>query len=289
MKAELKTLIFLFIILISFSCSKKNNKKIGGVNLYTFRKELTKNPKKVLKLISEIGYKNIEDVGYADGKFYGMTPLEFKRYLKTINLHPIASHQGGITYNNANKIITDLKTIGCRYLVIPIPPMGYFTVDKNTHKLGMTCDAKTLANILNTLGEKCNKAGLKLLYHNHDFEFERDKNGVIPLDYLLENTNPDFVNFELDFYWVAKAKVNPITYFKKYPNRFKTWHLKDMDNLGRFAPVGDGSLNFASYLANKQLSGMEYYFIEQDLTYENMTPFEAITRSLQTIKNLGYN
>lgn len=288
MKIKPKKYFFFLLLFVFFSCAKTENKKMGGINLYTFRNELAKNPKEVLQQISTIGYKNIEDVGYADGKFYGMTPIAFKEYLLKLNLTPIASHQGGITYENADTIITDLKTIGCTYLVIPIPPMGYFTVDEKTHRLGMTCDAKTLADILNTLGEKCKKAGLKLLYHNHDFEFKKNVNGIIPFDYLLENTNPEFVNFELDLYWIAKAKKDPIKYFEKFPGRFKAWHLKDMDSLGRFAPVGYGTLDFASYLAQKERSGMEYYFVEQDITYNNMTPFEAITKSYATIKKLGY-
>lgn len=286
MKIKLKILLYFIIIPLFFSCTK--TKKFGGVNLYTFRKELAKNPKEVLKQISEIGYKNIEDAGYVNGKFYGMTSIEFKEYLQEVDLVPISSHQGGITYENADEIITDLKTLGCKYLVIPIPPMGYFTVDENTQKLGMTCDAKTLTNILNTLGEKCKKAGLELLYHNHDFEFIEDANGIIPFDYLLENTNPEFVNFELDLYWIGKVGINPISYFEKHPGRFKAWHLKDMDNQGRFAPIGDGNLNFLSYLAKKELSGMEYYFVEQDLTYNGMSPFEAVTKSLQKIKKIGY-
>ena len=288
MNNHTKTLYFILIIMFC-SCTSKESEKLGGVNLYTFRNEMAQNPKNVLEQISAIGYKNIEDVGYTDGKFYGMAPIEFKEYLNKVDLNPIASHQGGITYENADEIIAHLKTVGYAYLVIPIPPMGYFTVDKETQKLGMTCDAKTLANILNSLGEKCSKNGLKLLYHNHDFEFTKDKNGIIPFDYLLENTNPNYVNFELDLYWIVKAGFNPIDYFEKYPGRFKTWHLKDMDSAGRFAPVGYGKLDFTAILSKKKLAGMEYYFVEQDETYNGMTPFEAVTKSFNTIKKLGYN
>lgn len=289
MEIKLKTYLYFILMLSSFSCSKTESKKLGGINLYTFREQLKIAPKETLKQISDIGYKYIEDAGYSNGKFYGMEPVEFKNYLKQLGLTSISSHQGGITYENADKIIKDVKTIGSKYLVIPIPPMGYFTVDEKSNALGMTCDAKTLANILNTLGEKCKNNGLQLLYHNHDFEFRKDKNGIIPYDYLLENTNPDFVNFEIDVYWTAKMKVNPTQYFEKYPNRFKAWHLKDIDDLGRFAPVGTGSIDFTSLCSKKELSGMQYYFIEQDETYNDMSPFEAATISLKTIKEIGYN
>jgi len=281
-------LVSFFFILILSSCSTKENKNYSGVNLYTFRNELKESPKETLKKISDIGYKYIEDVGYSNGKFYGMKPLEYKEYLNQLGLIPISSHQGGITYENADTIIKDLKAIGSKYLVIPIPPMGYFTVDEKTNTLGMTCDSKTLTDILNNLGEKCKSAGLELLYHNHDFEFKTTKNGIIPFDYLLENTNPDYVNFEIDVYWTAKVKVNPIEYFEKYPGRFKAWHLKDIDSKGRFAPVGTGNINFKELLSKKQLSGMKYYFVEQDITYDNMTPIESIKISLNNTKKFGY-
>lgn len=287
---HLSKLIFSFIGVFSLlSCSEEKKENFGGISLYNFREELKENPKEVLKQVKKIGYKYIEDVGYIDRKFYGMSPLEFKDYLNQLDLIPISSHLGGITYANADNIIADLKALGCKYLVIPIPPMGYFTVDENTNTLGMTCDAKTLADILNKLGKKCNRAGLQLLYHNHDFEFKKDKNGIIPFDYLLENTNPNFVNFELDLYWTAKAKVNPFEYFEKHPGRFKAWHLKDMDSLGRFAPVGTGSIDFLKLLSKKERSGMEYYFVEQDVTYDGMTPMKAAQKSFENIKELGYN
>ncbi len=147
--------------------------------------------------------------------------------------------------------------------------------------------AENLANILTTLGKKCEKAGLKLLYHNHDFEFKKDKDGVVVIDYLLEHLDPKYVNFEMDLYWVTKAGADPIAYFEKYPNRFKLWHVKDMDDQGRFAPVGNGTIDFAKILAQKELSGMKYYFVEQDRTFD-MEPLEAIQISHDGLKKIGF-
>ena len=89
--------------------------------------------------------------------------------------------------------------------------MGMFTYDKETNTLEL------LARILDVLGEKCTAQGLQLLYHNHDFEFKPNNDGIIPIDYLLENCNPTHVNFEIDLYWVVKAGANPTDYFNKYP------------------------------------------------------------------------
>ncbi len=91
----------------------------------------------------------------------------------------------------------------------------------------------------------------------------------------------------MDLYWVTKAGADPVAYFKKYPNRFKIWHVKDMDDQGRFAPVGNGHIDFSRILANKKVSGMEYYMVEQDRTF-NMTPLEAIKVSHKGLKEIGF-
>ncbi|MEM7382051.1 MAG: sugar phosphate isomerase/epimerase, partial [Bacteroidota bacterium] len=127
-----------------------------------------------------------------------------------------------------------------------------------------------------------------LLYHNHNFELIADENGVVILDYLLENCNPEYVNFEMDLYWVKAAGADPLAYFEKYPGRFKAWHVKDMDEQGRFAAVGQGNIDFASILAKKELSGMEYYFVEQDMTFDGLEPLEAIKISHKALGEIGF-
>ena len=104
------------------SCSSK----FGGMTLYTVRDDMKKDPKGVLKTVSDIGYKNIEATDYANRKFYGMAPVEFKNYLKSLGLNPLSTHQGGATYDNIDNTIADVKAAGFKYLVIPVPPMGHF-------------------------------------------------------------------------------------------------------------------------------------------------------------------
>ena len=261
--------------------------RFGGLALYTVRDDMAKDAKTTLKAVADAGYKYVEAAGYDNGKFYGMTPKEFKEELKKLGLTPISTHQGSVTLENADAQIADVKAAGFKYFVIPVPPMGLFKYDAATKTMGMTGGMENLANILNTLGEKCSKAGLQLLYHNHDFEFAKDKDGVATLDYLLEHCNPKNVNFQMDLYWVTKAGEDPVAYFKKYPGRFKIWHVKDMDDQGRFAPVGNGHIDFARILANKKLSGMKYYMVEQDKTF-NMTPLEAIKVSHEGLKKFGF-
>ena len=172
--------------------------------------------------------------------------------------------------------------------MVPIPPMGLFHFDDATMTMSMSGGAENLSKIVNTLGEKAHAAGLKLLYHNHDFEFKKDADGIVPIEYLLEHSDPKYVNFQMDLYWVTKAGADPLAYFKKYPGRFKIWHVKDMDKEGRFAPVGNGTIDFAKILANKELSGMEYYMVEQDMTFDGLKPLEAIKISHEGLKNIGF-
>ena len=263
-------------------------KNFGGLALYTLRDAMGTDPKATLKAVAAAGYKNIEAAGYADGKFYTMSPSDFKSYVNELGLSPISTHQGSVTLENADAMMADVKAAGFEYFVVPVPPMGLFKVDPDTRTMGMTGGAANLAKILDTLGEKANAAGLKLLYHNHDFEFKKDRDGIVTIDYLLENCNPENVNFQMDLYWVTKAEADPIAYFEKYPGRFKIWHVKDMDEQGRFAPVGKGNIDFSRILDKKELSGMEYYMVEQDMTFDGLEPLEAINISHEGLKEIGF-
>ncbi|SDE49915.1 sugar phosphate isomerase/epimerase family protein [Cellulophaga baltica] len=261
----------------------------GGLALYTVRDDMGVDAKATLKAVSDAGYKNIEAAGYSQGKFYNMSPIDFKALLDSLELVPISTHHSDVTLENADAMMADVKAAGFEYFVVPIPPMGLFHYDDATSTMSMTGGAESLTKIINTLGEKAHAAGLKLLYHNHDFEFKKDAAGIVPIEYMLEHTDSKFVNFQMDLFWVTKAGADPLAYFEKYPGRFKIWHVKDMDEQGRFAPVGTGTIDFAKILAKKDLSGMEYYMVEQDMTYDGMKPLEVIKTSHEGIKNFGFN
>jgi sugar phosphate isomerase/epimerase len=276
-------------ILMSMSLVVTAQKKWGGMTLYTVRNEMGKDAKATLKQVADLGYKYIEAVDYKDGKFYGMTPDEFKSYLKSLGLQPISVHMGSMTTDNADKLIADVKAAGFKYFIAPVPPMGMFKFDPKTRKLGMEGSLEKLADILNTVAQKAHAAGLEFLYHNHDFEFQPNQDGIVPIDYLLEKLDPKYVNFQMDLYWVTKAGADPVAYFQRYPGRFKIWHVKDMDSQERFAPVGQGKIDFKRILANKKLSGMKYYIVEQDQTFDGMQPIEAIKISKEGLKKIGFN
>jgi sugar phosphate isomerase/epimerase len=289
MKKALFFRILSLTILMSMSLAVAAQKKWGGMTLYTVRNEMGKDAKATIKQVADLGYKYIEAVDYKEGKFYGMAPDEFKSYLTSLGLIPISVHMGSMTLDNADKLIADVKAAGFKYFIAPVPPMGMFKFDPKTRKLGMEGGMEKLADILNTIAQKAHAAGLEFLYHNHDFEFIANQDGVVPIDYLLEKLDPKYVNFQMDLYWVTKAGADPVAYFKKYPGRFKIWHVKDMDSQDRFAPVGQGKIDFKRILAHKKLSGMKYYMVEQDQTFDGMQPMEAIKISKEGLKKIGFN
>lgn len=280
--------VVMALSLVSFKPSDKDvraEKPFGGLALYTVR-DAMKDARATLEKVAQAGYVNVESAGYENGKFYNLSPSDFKSLLDEMKLTAISSHQGTVTFENIDQQIADLKAAGVKYFVIPVPPMGLFGHDGA--KMTMKGGAKNLAQILDKLGKKCAAAGLQLLYHNHDFEFVKDADGTVVIDYLLENCNPKYVNFQMDLYWVTKAGADPVAYFKRYPGRFKIWHVKDMDDQGRFAPVGNGKIDFKRVLDNKKLSGMQYYFVEQDACF-NETALEAIVISHKGLAKIGFN
>lgn len=289
-KTSLKTpkIVMVIAALMAGVIMGNAQEQFGGLALYTVRKAMGTDAKKTLQVVADAGYKNIEAAGYADGKFYNLAPKDFKMILDELGLKAISTHQGSVTLDNADAMMADVKAAGFKYFVLPVPPMGLFKYNRETKSMSMEGGAANLAKIVNTLGKKAKMAGLELLYHNHDFEFIKDVDGIVTIDYLLEHCDPEYVNFQMDLYWVTKAGADPVAYFEKYPGRFKIWHVKDMDKEGKFAPVGNGQIDFARILANKKLSGMQYYMVEQDRTFDGMKPLEAIKISHEGLKKFGF-
>ena len=287
MNFKTKHLLSLFT-LFAITCQLIiGQEQFGGLALYTLREDMSGNPVETLKKVNETGYAYVEAAGYKEGMYYGMKPEAFKKTLEEVGLKPMSTHQPTVTLENADQLIADAKAAGFRYFVIPVPPAGHYTRDPETRKRHMDQDLEPLVELLEAIGKKCDEDGLQLLYHNHDFEYEKNKQGVVPIEYMIENCDPKYVNFQMDLYWVTKAGADPIAYFKKYPGRFKSWHVKDMDNEGKFAPVGTGTIDFKSILEEKDLSGLEFYMVEQDKTFER-EPLEAIKISHEGLVELGF-
>ncbi len=248
-------------------------KKIG-LQLYTVRNEMEKDFEGTLARVAEIGYDEVEFAGY-----FNKTPQEVKQLLKKNRLKSPSSHVSlEQMEKDLAKEIATAKILGQKYLVCP------FLADNRRRTID---DYKKLAELFNKFGADCRKAGLQFAYHNHAFEFEA-KDGQMPFDVLLQNTDPKLVQMELDLYWTVKAKQDPVAYFNKYPGRFALVHVKDMDKTPQqnFAEVGTGSMDFKTIFQASKKGGIKHYIVEQDRTPGN--PFDSIKISHDYLTRFVY-
>lgn len=254
-----------------------------GVQLYTVRNEIFKDPKATLAKIAAIGYKSVETFGYGNGKWYGLNAQAFSEELKRNGLVSPSGHTspGSIFLKDGwesgwQKTVEDAKAIGQEYVVIP-----YL---EEPHRKSLD-NFKKIAAGLNKAAETANALGLKLAYHNHDFEFE-PLEGSSGFEVLLSETDSKLVNFELDLYWVSKAGKKPLDLFKQHAGRFPMWHVKDMDNTEKkfFTEVGNGTIDFKEIFTKAKKSGMKYFFVEQDVCPGS--PLVSIEKSFNYLKNM---
>ena len=258
-----------------------------GLQLYTVRDAMQKDPAGTLARVAKMGYNSVEGATYTGSqKFYGMTPTAFANVLKQNGLIMPSSHYRlgqeqekgqpvqGTMLHGWDKAVDDAAQAGVKYMVC-----AYLSEAER----GGLDQYKYVADQLNKAGERAKKAGIQMCYHNHDFEFA-PQNGKVPYDLLLSATDKELVKMELDLFWTVKAGKDPVALFQQHPGRFPLWHVKDMDNTPKknFTEVGSGVIDFKKIFAQASKSGMKYYFVEQDQTPGS--PFDSIQKSITHIK-----
>lgn len=264
-------------LLTRFEAQAKPIKNVG-LQLYTLRAELSKDPDAVLKRVAEIGYKEVETFGYTDGKFFGKTPQAFKDQLKSLGLTSPSGHYGTAQLKNGwDKIVDDAATIGQKYMAC-----AYLTPDERKK----ADDYKGFVDLFNKSAETCKKAGIQFVYHNHDFEF-KPVDGQLGYDIILKGTDPKLVKMELDLYWTIIAGKDPVELFKQNPGRFPLVHMKDIAKTEKkeFAEVGTGSVDFQRILDASKIGGIQHYFVEQDVCKQ--PPLDAIAVSFKNMQKLS--
>nr|NQU89508.1 sugar phosphate isomerase/epimerase [Bacteroidota bacterium] len=251
--------------------------KVIGIQLYTLRDLVNEDFIGTLQKIRKAGYNMVEAAGYSDGKFYGYSPAEYRRITIDMGFFPKSSHSS-VTVENAAQVAEDTSNAGASYLVLPSFPR-----ENRTSLDGY----KKAADDFNKIGEACRDVGLRFGYHNHAFEFEK-MDDQIPYDILLERTDPDLVCMQIDLYWMVYGGYDPLEYFKKYPDRFELWHMKDMagGESRESTEIGSGILDFTAYFRQGQKAGLQYYFVEQESFA--MDPIESITKSYDYLNSLEY-
>jgi len=258
-------------------------KKEIGLQLYSLRDDLNKDVKGTIEKLGKIGYTSMEAASFDNGKFYGMEPEAFRDLLKANKMTLVSSHTGAnYTGDQASwdaamiwwdMAIAAHKKAGCKYIVKP--SMGDYPY-KNLEALKKTCE------YFNAIGEKCNAAGIRFGYHNHSGEFKKivDADDLV-YNYMLKNTDPKKVTFEMDVYWVYKGGQKAIDYFNKYPKRFELLHIKDEKEIG-----ASGLIDFKPIYDNKAKAGTKYCFVEVE-RYD-FEPFVSVQKSFDFLNKAAY-
>ncbi len=247
-----------------------------GVQLYTVRSIINQDPAKVLREIQDIGYKNVE---CTFGNLNQIWPA-----LKQTSLKPVSVHLDGLeSGDKLNSTMADLKQRGFEFVVVP-----YLDTIK-----GGTEGLKRIADSLNAMGEKAVAQGMTFCYHNHAHDFS-PLGGSNALELMLKETNPQYVQLELDVFWVSVAGLDPVKILQQYGGRVPLLHLKDKSKTftktqlnenvphSAFASVGSGSVDFPAILSIAAASGVRYYFVEQDQTPGD--PIAALRQSYDYLK-----
>ena len=280
----------------SNSISVTDTKRLIGIQLYSVREDMKKNPLETLTALSKMGYEFVEHANYINRKFYGWTATEFKKVLNDLGLKMPSGHtvMAAKHWDNTakdftddwKKTVDDAATLGQAYVISP-------WMDE---KLRSSYDGLMLQlDVFNKSGELCKKSGMKFGYHNHDFEFREKINGTLIYDLILEHTDPNLVIHQLDFGNMYGAGGRGAEWINKYPGRFQSLHVKDeiksakgeMNDGYESTILGTGVVDpKAIALLSKKIGGAHHFIIEQE-SYQGITPLECAKKDLEIIKTWG--
>lgn len=276
-----------FILLTAFlhhaeNVSAQNNKLLYtaplGVQAYTYRKSFPIDVAKTLDTIKMLGFTEIES---------GSNGLPAEAFKKLCDERGISIPSTGANYDQLEKspdsAAHEAKILGASYVMCAwIPHHEVFTLE----------NAKNAVAVFNKAGKVLKDSGVTFCYHAHGYEFQPYENGTL-LDYLIKNTNPAYVSFEMDILWIQFGGGDPVTLLKKYGNRWKLMHLKDLrkgttkDLTGGTSqendvPLGTGEINIPNILKEAKKVGIKHYFIEDESNHVN----EQVPQSIAYLKSL---
>ena len=277
-----------------------------GLQLYTLGDLLEKDFHGALQSVAAIGYRTVELAGFA-----GRTPQAFRATLDEVGLKctsvhiaPLAERGERSLSSDLERLAADIHALAADYVVMPgflphdeVPPARLEGETQETYTERILSrmtedDWKRNADFLNEKGRRLQKLGLRLAYHNHNFEFRPvgETNG---LEILLRESDPALVHFEMDAGWVAAAGHDPVKWLTKYPGRFRLMHLKDIKASTRpnfsgkqdSAEVGSGTIDWKRLLSTAYASGVRNFYVEQEPPFE-ISPIRSITKSYTYLSEL---
>ena len=279
-----KFLIMVSLAALGFaSCAQEPVQKEIGLQLYSIRDQIGEDLETSLDAVAEAGYTFVEMAGYnaQEGTFYGLSGAAFKELCNEKELDVISSHINGPDPNAAtweecmawwDKAIQDHLETGVSYIV---QPSMWRSAYESVEGLARYCE------LFNAVGEKCNDAGIRFGYHNHAHEFTTVFDEVVMYDFMLQNTDPEKMFFQIDVFWSQVGGAPAVDYLDKYPGRFELWHVKDDKEIG-----ASGKIDFKAIYERASISGLKYAIVEQEAF--DMLPFESIKASYDFLNKAPY-
>ncbi len=269
--------------------------EVIGIQLYSVRDDMNKDPLGTLKQLAAMGYKNVEHANYVNRKFYGYTPAEFKKILDDLGMKMPSGHtvMSAQHWDETKKDFTDpwkytvddAAYMGQQYVISPWMDNKY-RKDRSS-LLGFM-------DVFNKSGELCKKSGMKFGYHNHDFEFSEKLDGEVLFDIILNHTDASLVIIQLDTGNLYNGGANAMDVVKKYPGRFLSLHVKDEiaaaggNEKYESTILGAGIVNLKAVIDEvRRTTRGVHYIIEQE-SYQGKTPLECAKENLTIMKNWGY-
>jgi len=270
-------------------------KTLTGVQLYSVRDDMSKDPAGSLRKLAAMGYQHVEHANYVNHRFYGYSAKEFKKVLEDNGLKMPSGHTvlapnhwdaaADDFTDSWKKTVEDAATVGQQFVISP-------SLDGSLRKT--QDDLKRYMDIFNRCGELCKKSGMKFGYHNHDFEFSEKLDGTSVYDIILQNTDPDLVIQQIDIGNLYNGGVKALDIMKQYPGRFVSMHVKDEIKSGNPKEPYESTLLGRGIVPVKQVidlgkkSGGTLHFIIEQESYQNKLPMDCMKENLTTMKKWGY-
>jgi sugar phosphate isomerase/epimerase len=274
----------------------KKRKQLVGIQLYSVRDEMKKDPLGTLNQLAAMGYTVVEHANYVNRKFYGYSATEFKKILDDLGLKMVSGHtvmnsqqwdkEKNDFKDSWKETVEDAAILGQNYVISP-------SMDNKIRKA--YDKLMEFMDVFNKSGELCKKSGMKFGYHNHDFEFSEKLNGITLYDIILKNTDPALVMQQLDTGNLYNGGATAEEIIKKYPGRFESLHVKDeikSEEKGNekyeSTIIGKGITNLKQNLKFiKKAGGTKHLIIEQE-AYQGRMPLDCARENLRVMKSWGY-
>lgn len=245
-----------------------------GLQLYTVRDRMAGDVAATLREVAAVGYREVETAG-----LFELSPEQFRAALDTAGLASPAGHFPiDAVRRQPAELLALARTLGQRWIVIPWLEEAERTPD----------GYQRLADDLNRFGAAARDEGIRVAYHNHDFEFEPLPDGSTGYDLLLAGTDPALVDLELDLFWAVKGGHDPVALFSGHPGRFALCHVKDMTDMAgsqEMVAVGRGEIDFAGIFAHAEQAGLQHYFVEHDNPGDALA---SIRTSFEHLRQLSF-